>query len=722
MNNSLKMKEIINHSSVNLKQTLNNMNFNLNDENYNMKHDKENTPIINILENKDEKNKKIKDEEKKCNFDNYEYSDFSIFNLKSRYPKLIYSFKTYYKGIRKLLKNKNFNKAKFCEDILVLSEHINIDFFEKVILLYLNESNVQKNSIRQMEAVLEYIEFLIVYKLKIVLILEKKEKNDLDPILHENFLINPNVDLNKDKNDIGNLTLINVNINTNLLHDQNGKFINFNKHQGKYFINDECDKVKSLIKEYMKKIKLFLNYFKILKNKFVMDSSPDYFKNFMDIIIEKRKEDLDITEIPYTVLIMKCNYLKGKLAKLCGHYNKALEYFYKSREYLTICDAWIIKKSNKNIKKIYKIIYNKINENLMEMDDSNNEAHMNYIVNRFFGRETHISNENNNKKFNNHNLLIKSSINYLDNNNGNNNTFDYNYKKDEKSNKPNKHFYKKLEDNKDEGQVNTLHHNNINTSSLLKIEKLKKQLIENKADIENKINLINDHISSFDDHNKDLIILIDVSGIKDTDIKKYENLVKLSSGFYENYICLGDRFGMFICHQTITPLIPFEKKEINNYLFTKNNINIACKNLYNFVYINNNDNQQYTGMHICKCILLTYEYLNKKWNHQNEKFIILFSFNFSIDSEHLRSKIFNEELIKKYINLIIIGIDFDKGTIIKAREFLKMFGEKSHFIGNDDIGILKGVFRKTVLNEEKFFFPHEIYKARETNNINNFDI
>jgi len=716
--------------------------------------------ILSVETNRDMTQKSEIPKDKKAeNADNYEFSDLPIFNIKSRYPKLIHSFKIYFKSIRKLIKDNNFNKAKFLEDILVLSKHINLEQFEKVILLYLHESSIQKNLIRQMEAILEYIEFLIIYKLKIVLVMEERNNEYLDSILYENHLSNVNfINSTNEKNKKGNRNIAmnennnlanNNNLSSNSNNAQNNNYNhqtfnnNYNffksKNQEKILFN-RTEKDVNNVKEYLQRIKNFISYFDVLKQKFLIRTNCENFKNFLEILTEKRIDDLDLTEIPYTVLIMRLNFLKGKLAKICGHYYKALNYFYISREYLTICDAWIIKKSNKNIKQIYELIFKKIENDLFEIENANSDADLNRIEKKYFNYDafgcSEISNHMNNSIINN--KINKNFINLDFNNinkynNKNLNILNSNIKV------PKTHFYKNQKNNinhnngqkiynndHDVASIGGDHHsvflnNNLKTKTIQdKIEIQKSLFLKYKQDIKEKITLIDKELDSFIDYNKDLIVLVDISNINNSDIKKYENLLKLSLGFYENYVCLGDRFGIFLCLDTITPLIPFEKKLISNYLFTKNNINNHVKNLDNFSYIADFDISNHASMQICKTILHTYEYLNKKWNFENEKWIIIFSFNLSIDSENLRQKIQNENVIKKYINLIIIGIDYDSSSITKAKEFIKLFGEKSYYIGDDDVGSLKSIFRKKSLQKEKHFFPFEIYRTRKSNNLNSF--
>jgi hypothetical protein len=650
------------------------------------------------------------------------------------------------------------------EDILIFNEQINLELFEKVILLYIHESIMQNKIVREMEGVLEYIHFLIIYKLKIFLNSEKTDSKENEYLFNvfrsnyrSNYRSNPNF-INSDDNFNGNL----------YSQADNKNYFSYKNRNNS--IED--------IKNTMQRIKSFFSHFELLKKKFIFETNPDYIKNFLEIINEKRIDDLDLSEIPYSVLIMQCNYLKGKLANISGHLNKALEHFYKSREYLTICDAWIIKKSNKNIKKIYVIINQKIEGDIYRIENASNEADLKNLEEIYFGNlnngnidskksSPEISNKNTqwNQKNSNFKLQFNSNFNNTNYIISNNNITNYNksyenvklfnpnlnsdHNKKEISNLKNikKHFFKNhnlqnshknnnsnnliefnLNNNKDQNnnldsQSHTSNNPNLKPLTILqKIEKKKTMFLKYKNDIADKIALLDKEINTFLDYNKDLLIVIDISAINEVDIKKYENLVKLSSGFYENYVCLGDRFGIFLGYDSILPLIPFDKKQINNYQFTKSNLNAAVKNLGNYSFVNtlNPLKGKNQNMKICKSILHVFEYLNKKWNFENEKWLILFLTHFDLDYEN-KKKIENESLIKKYLNLIIIGIDFDQDSINKAKDFLKLFGDKSHYFADDNVGGLKSVFRKKVFDKNKHFFPFEIYKTGKiNNNFNNF--
>jgi len=82
-------------------------------------------------------------------------------------------------------------------------------------------------------------------------------------------------------------------------------------------------------------------------------NTRDYFKNFLEIIRNKSKNNYDLIETPFLILAQRRNYLLGKLAKYCGHFSQAFLYFCKSKERHIICDAYLIKSS---IKQIYKLI------------------------------------------------------------------------------------------------------------------------------------------------------------------------------------------------------------------------------------------------------------------------------------------------------------------------------------------------------------------------------
>ena len=608
----------------------------ISDINFNKKNK---TPTINI--NKDikevNKNTLVKNEIKEENYINDEISDvYPIFNIKSRYPKLIFSFKNYFKNLRKLLKNKNFDKEKFKEDILIVNKDFNLENYEKIILLYIEDSIKQMNVKRQAEAILEYIEFLIVYKIKLYKEMENSQINN-------NFYLFEYLNLNF-KNEIENEKI-------NLLES---------------------------FKENLKKIKTFFEFFENLKKKIQYKINSEYYKNFLEIISEKRINDLDITEIPSTVMVMKYYYLKGKLANICGHLNKALEFFYKSREALTVCDALIITKSNKKIKKIYAKISKNFQYESYKLSEISTPEDFDYFESKYLNQNIFPNNFNISSNINTKNILNHTKTN---------------------------DFLQKITHNR---------RKNIDTEYLkIKINKQIKTYDNLTNEITEKITQIDKEINSFKDYFKDVVILIDSTKLNSTDLKKYENLLKTCVGFYDNYVSFGDRFGLFLLNSTIVPVASFEKKQMQNYKYTKNILNYAVKDIFSFV---NEINTNYINVY--KAILLSLDYMNKKWNYENEKWIILFCFNFSnVDFEDSRLLIEKNNSIKNCMNLIVIGIDLNQSSVKNVLEFLKFFALKSIYIPYEDIGTLKNILKKKGIVEKKHYFPNEIYVPGKTNDM-----
>lgn len=108
----------------------------------------------------------------------------------------------------------------------------------------------------------------------------------------------------------------------------------------------------------------FDEFFKKLRNM----NTPEYLKNFLQVL-KIKNGNFENIETPYLILCQRSNYLKGKFALCCGHYSKALEFFYRSRGKQVVCDAGIIRASIKQIYKIIKKFENEIDKLLQQNND-----------------------------------------------------------------------------------------------------------------------------------------------------------------------------------------------------------------------------------------------------------------------------------------------------------------------------------------------------------------
>ena len=90
--------------------------------------------------------------------------------LDSRYPKLLYAFKKFYKILNRLAKNKNAFNDVTREDIFALYDRHSLEKYEKIIqeyrLMAYHYGDVKKHA----EAILELNEFQINYRLKTFII------------------------------------------------------------------------------------------------------------------------------------------------------------------------------------------------------------------------------------------------------------------------------------------------------------------------------------------------------------------------------------------------------------------------------------------------------------------------------------------------------------------------------------------------------------------------
>jgi len=117
-------------------------------------------------------------------------------------------------------------------------------------------------------------------------------------------------------------------------------------------------------------------HFDELYEKLKTSNTSEYLKNFLEILRNNKKDNFEIIETPFMILCQRSNYLKGKLSRYCGHYLKALDFLFKSRETQIICDASIIKKSIKQIISIMRDLDKEIERlnNHLEMVKNNTKS------------------------------------------------------------------------------------------------------------------------------------------------------------------------------------------------------------------------------------------------------------------------------------------------------------------------------------------------------------
>lgn len=216
--------------------------------------------------------------------------------LDSRYPKLLYAYRKYYKNLKKIIKSPILWQSLTHQDLYTLYEKHSLAQYENIIIEYCRLSSDYLEDKKYVEALLEYNEFLINFKLK-------PQISEISDVI----LIPKGDDLKLHKTEV----------------------------------------IKN-IKENFRKIDI-----KMIKLK--KSVTNEYLKNILDMINVLKKDSIEMIEIPIQVLNQKSNYLKGKFLFYCDNYSQAYLFFNESRKINIISNAQLIRSSLKKIKKILNI-------------------------------------------------------------------------------------------------------------------------------------------------------------------------------------------------------------------------------------------------------------------------------------------------------------------------------------------------------------------------------
>jgi hypothetical protein len=223
--------------------------------------------------------------------------------LKSRFPKLIYSFKKFFKLLEVVSIKKDFIEDFAKNDLFIFKDRQSLESYENTLMNYISMAMQVSENRKVAESVLDYIQFLINFRLK------SDGQNLRQNVPEKIEKIN-----SKDK-----------------------------------IIEQIC----ILLKDFD------LAYEQLEKS----DNNQEYYKIFLDNLKSRGHRNENI-ELPHNILLQRYYYLKGKLAKICGHLQKAIEYFTKSMEMGIVCDARIIEKSIKQIIKLMTFSSLKIDEEI----------------------------------------------------------------------------------------------------------------------------------------------------------------------------------------------------------------------------------------------------------------------------------------------------------------------------------------------------------------------
>lgn len=335
-------EEIKNLKNISLKKS-NNLNKNnsrnaLNQSNLAAVQGNNNSPKINVINNK------ISNAASNINKSHSHKTELKI-NLRkmelikkvflnSRYPKIIFAFKKYFKNLVKILKNKENSRSHnhfnnyFNLDMYVSDKKHTLKKYKKVLLEYIMISENYGEVKKTLEALIEYNEFLIKYGIKQHL----RSSNVNSEDIKNNFMMN--------KNEAFNESL------ERLLLEIRNNFIKI----------DKClEPLKINVRQH------------------------DYLEGILNQIRMVDKDSYEMIETPIHVLCQKAHYLKGKLALYCEDYKTAAKHFFKAKTVNMINDALIIKKSLKKLNEIvtkFKIII-KSKKSAVNSYYTNNHHHNN---------------------------------------------------------------------------------------------------------------------------------------------------------------------------------------------------------------------------------------------------------------------------------------------------------------------------------------------------------
>ena len=234
-------------------------------------------------------------EKQKNNSNEYFSQTFIGILINTRYVKLIHAYYMFFKTFKKLQKSKVGN----VNGLFMNTSFHTINYYHKILIQFIYLSYFKNDLIKIGESILDYIEFLIKFKLKTI-------SND------EDFL-----DIqNKDKSEYQSK-------------------LNFKKQVFKKVINW---------------FNLFEDYINYVKNNSTLADDKtiiDNYSNDNELNLEGQ------SSIMFRVNMQKGDFLKGKFSLLCKNFNDSLYYFIRAaKKKRIVIDGLIKKRSLKNIFKI----------------------------------------------------------------------------------------------------------------------------------------------------------------------------------------------------------------------------------------------------------------------------------------------------------------------------------------------------------------------------------
>ena len=312
-------------------------------------------------EKKEDKNNRLAEKQMNSFKNNFSQKLIGIL-INTRYCRLIHVYYLFFKNMQKVLKSK---------DLILKEQFMNtkfhtINYYHKILIQFIYLSYEKNDLIKIGESILDYIEFLIKFKLK-----TSKEDN-------------------------------------NYLKIQNRNRPEFKKK--KLYKKKIFDKIINWFNVFDDYISYVKDNSSLGDSKCIID---DYSHSLNNENFEFNLESQ--TAFSFRINIQKSNFLKGKFCLYCKNYNDALFYFIRASKNESIVTDGLIKK--RSLKHIYKILikmnkkYEKLGLKNLNMNkklkEYNREKNKIYITKNKF-RKTRIDKQENIKD--KHNITFGDKI------------------------------------------------------------------------------------------------------------------------------------------------------------------------------------------------------------------------------------------------------------------------------------------------------------------------
>ena len=222
--------------------------------------------------------------------------------INTRYNRLVYAYYKFFKGMQKFQKiSHDMQEGQF------MNTHFHtIDFYHKIIIQYIYLSYVKNDLIKIGESILDYIEFLIKFKLK-----TSSGKN-------------------------------------NFLKIQNNERQEYKEKQ---------KLKKKIFNKIINWFNLFDDYITYVKDNTSIGDDKNIVNDFSHTINSVENRELNSSSqsvFLFKINIQRSEFLKAKLALCCKNYNDALFYFIRSAKKNSLVIDGLIKK--RSLKHIFKIM------------------------------------------------------------------------------------------------------------------------------------------------------------------------------------------------------------------------------------------------------------------------------------------------------------------------------------------------------------------------------